>query len=247
MPMTWYYLAGDKQVGPLPETEMRRLAETGSISDETLVWREGMQEWQPYRTVRSADPLTPRQPTACSQCHRPRTADDMVLIEDLWVCAECKPLFVQRMIEGVEPAPVVRYGGFWIRFLARVLDAVILAIVNSLFYLPIVTGIAGTLNGEDPQLFLGLQAILFALQFAVGVTYETVFIGKLGGTPGKLALSLRVVLPDGGKVTYMRALGRYFGTILSSLTLMIGYIIAAFDDQKRALHDHICNTRVIRV
>jgi len=25
----------------------------------------------------------------------------------------------------------------------------------------------------------------------------------------------------------------------------IGYLIVAFDDQKRALHDHICNTRVI--
>ena len=108
-------------------------------------------------------------------------------------------------------------------------------------------GITRTLDGEDPQLFMGLQSSLLTLQFAVGVTYEALFVGKLGGTPGKLALSLRVVLPDGGKVSYLRALGRYFATILSSLTLMIGYIIAAFDDQKRALHDHVCNTRVIRV
>ena len=34
---------------------------------------------------------------------------------------------------------------------------------------------------------------------------------------------------------------------LSIVMLGIGYLIAAFDDQKRTLHDHICDTRVIRL
>ncbi|MND07279.1 RDD family protein [compost metagenome] len=51
---------------------------------------------------------------------------------------------------------------------------------------------------------------------------------------------------DGSAVTTGRAAGRYFATLLSSLTLLIGFVIAAFDEQKRALHDHVADTRVIR-
>jgi uncharacterized RDD family membrane protein YckC len=39
--------------------------------------------------------------------------------------------------------------------------------------------------------------------------------------------------------------GRYFSEMLSGMIMMIGYIMAGFDDEKRALHDRICNTRVV--
>jgi uncharacterized RDD family membrane protein YckC len=81
----------------------------------------------------------------------------------------------------------------------------------------------------------------------IGGAYTIFFVGKFGATPGKMALRLRVVLSNGGKVGWGRATGRYFAELLSSLTLGIGYLIAAFDDQKRTLHDHICDTRVIRL
>jgi uncharacterized RDD family membrane protein YckC len=61
-----------------------------------------------------------------------------------------------------------------------------------------------------------------------------------------MAVGLRIVTSDGGRVSYARALGRSFAEILSSIICYIGYIIVAFDDQKRALHDHICDTRVVR-
>jgi uncharacterized RDD family membrane protein YckC len=53
-------------------------------------------------------------------------------------------------------------------------------------------------------------------------------------------------MDDGGKVSYGRAVGRHFAKYLSSFTLGIGYIMAGIDDEKRALHDRICNTRVIK-
>ena len=70
-------------------------------------------------------------------------------------------------------------------------------------------------------------------------------IGKYGATVGKMAMKIRVVTAEGQKVSYLRALGRYFAKLLSGMILMIGYLMAAFDDEKRALHDRICNTRVI--
>ena len=58
---------------------------------------------------------------------------------------------------------------------------------------------------------------------------------------------VEVVVADGGRVLWGRATGRYFATFLSGLTLLIGYVIAAFDEEKRALHDHVCNARVVHV
>jgi uncharacterized RDD family membrane protein YckC len=74
--------------------------------------------------------------------------------------------------------------------------------------------------------------------------YSILFIGKYGATPGKMLCRIKVVTAEGQRVTYGRATGRYFAEIIS-MFCNIGYIIAAFDSQKRALHDHIAGTRVI--
>jgi len=81
----------------------------------------------------------------------------------------------------------------------------------------------------------------------IGATYEGVFVSRFGATPGKMALDLKVIRPDGGPLSLGRAVGRYFAKIVSGIILAIGYIMAGFDSQKRALHDMICDTRVIRV
>jgi uncharacterized RDD family membrane protein YckC len=61
-----------------------------------------------------------------------------------------------------------------------------------------------------------------------------------------MVCGLKVVRSGGEKVSYGRAFGRYWATFVSGMILAIGYIMAAFDSQKRALHDRICDTRVIR-
>ncbi|MEZ5326505.1 MAG: RDD family protein [Verrucomicrobiales bacterium] len=63
---------------------------------------------------------------------------------------------------------------------------------------------------------------------------------------GKIALSLKVITTDGPRLTYGRCVARFFAEWLSSIILGIGYIIAAFDEEKRTLHDHICATRVVK-
>ena len=90
-----------------------------------------------------------------------------------------------------------------------------------------------------------VAAIEIALRTLLRATYEVCFLGRFGATPGKMVCRLRVVGPDHTRLTYTRALARHFAGMLSLLTLLIGYLIAAFDSEKRALHDHICNTRVV--
>lgn len=255
--MAWYYADRGERKGPVDEAELDSLVRAGVVRPETLVWQTGMAEWKPHSAVRGAGPATAAPvatgvPLHCAQCGRVFPAEELVTIGSATVCAVCKPIYMQRLRESGTAAGRVRYGGFWIRFVARVIDGVLLGIVGAVVQLPLnLAALNPQINSQDPgeilPAFLGVLAISSAINGVLAVTYETIFLVKWGGTLGKLALDLRVVRPDGSRLTAGRAIGRYFASLLSSITLLIGYIIAAFDDEKRSLHDRICDTRVIRV
>ena len=75
--------------------------------------------------------------------------------------------------------------------------------------------------------------------------YSGFFLSRYGATPGKMALGIQVVRSDGTRVSFLRGGSRSLAEKLSAWLLYMGYLIAAFDDQKRTLHDHICDTRVV--
>jgi uncharacterized RDD family membrane protein YckC len=81
---------------------------------------------------------------------------------------------------------------------------------------------------------------------AVSLSYFVFFWTQYGATPGKMLFKLKVVTPVGTLITPGQAVIRYFGQILSGLILGIGFMMAGWDEQKRALHDRLANTRVIR-
>ena len=66
------------------------------------------------------------------------------------------------------------------------------------------------------------------------------------GTIGKMALNLKVTDLNGERISFGRATGRFFAKYISSITLLIGYIMAAFTERKQALHDMIAGTYVIK-
>ena len=80
----------------------------------------------------------------------------------------------------------------------------------------------------------------------MGGLYEGVFLSRFSATPGKMALNLKVVRSNGGPISLGRGFSRYFAKVLSGIILGIGFIMAGFDSQKRALHDILCDTRVIK-
>ena len=194
----------------------------------------------------------------CSECGRPTPPEELASFGDHLVCPACKETYVQKLREGVASAPITfRYGGFWIRFVASLLDGIILGVaggvVSFLVFGSMMPGLSRMRPNPTPEEtvallgpMLGMMGLSMLLNMGIGCAYETFFVCRLGATPGKMALGLKVVRPNGGPISVGRAAGRYFGKLLSSLILLIGYIIAGFDSQKRALHDMICDTRVIR-
>ncbi|MGD8654795.1 MAG: RDD family protein [Desulfobacterales bacterium] len=251
--MDLYYADGDRQVGPIDKTELQSLIKAKKIDSKTLVWQPGMTEWQALGlfvrsktrgATASGQPAPPVRKLLCSECGQAFAEDDMIRFSDVWVCAGCKPIIVQKIKEGVTVSGVMEYAGFWLRFGAWFIDYIILGIGSMIIYLPLT--IMGAFSLENPAVFVSFQIVATIFNFALPAAYEIWFVGKYAATPGKMACKIKVVTADAEKISYARSVGRHFAKYISGLILGIGYIMAGFDDQKRALHDRICDTRVIK-
>ena len=146
----------------------------------------------------------------------------------------------------------LRPAGFWIRFVASFVDGLVLMAIMFLLITFKIFAPEGILSGEGSledkaealARALGSVGLLFNL---IPLLYSVGFVGWRGQTPGKMLLGLKIIRVDGDEVGYVRAFVRWIGMLISSFTFMIGFIIAAFTTHKRALHDYIAGTRVIRL
>ena len=259
--MDWFYADSGKQVGPIEDPVFRQLAAAGIIKNDTLVWRAGMANWQAYQTIEM--PIQPppldaavSTPHVCSECGKPYPPDELVAFGSSLVCANCKPVFTQKLREGIRPANATRYGGFWLRYVALLVDSTLLSIVIYLIVIVvfgIMLGIYGIswIDPKQPQnemvgKFLVFEGLLVLLSLILSAIYEIWMVAKYGATVGKMLLKLRVTMADGGNLSYGRSAARHFAKYVSGLILYIGYIMAAFDEEKRSLHDRMCDTLVVK-
>jgi uncharacterized RDD family membrane protein YckC len=155
------------------------------------------------------------------------------------------------------PAPT--YAGFWLRFVAVILDGLILGVVTSALSFPLIglTGLGATIRGihpgskPDPAFIAAILAAV-PLLIVVGVLTKWLYYAycessEWQGTPGKKVLNLRVTDLNGQRISFGRASGRFFAKYISALTMLIGYILAGFTEKRQALHDMIAGTLVLRV
>jgi len=264
--MSWHYAEDNGTKGPIPEGAFEALVRAGRVKSTTLVWREGMADWiplseaapeiliaaaSPPATGASAASSADTDQITCIECGGQFPRSQAVGLPGGWVCAMCKPLRVQKLKEGavgtsLARAGLMNYAGFWIRFAAKFLDGLIMGVVLIPLYIPLfMAAFRGGGGADQGGTMILLQLVTNLAQIAVSFGYNTFFIGKYGATPGKMVCGIKVVSPDGQKISYARALGRAAAEILSAMICYIGYIIAGFDSEKRALHDHIATTRVI--
>ncbi len=102
--MRWYYVDGKDRKGPFEESAFQKLVDEGKIGAGTLVWHDGMMDWQAYGQLAGAAPSPPGETAGaakCSQCGNTFPEADLIRYQNLRVCAGCKPLFFQKIKEGV--------------------------------------------------------------------------------------------------------------------------------------------------
>ena len=150
-------------------------------------------------------------------------------------------------VTSINPAPRINYAGFWIRFLAFLVDDFIL-IAIFLMMVPFVrsplTQLMANLDQEYKAMLSGLVDLIVG---SIILVYNVLFVGLKGATPGKMVLGLKVVKVDGSPVGITIAVVREMvGKAVSIIVLYFGFIWIAFDAKKQGWHDKIADTVVIK-
>jgi uncharacterized RDD family membrane protein YckC len=254
---SWFYVKDGQRAGPVKLEDLHALVTEGVVDGATLVWRAGMTSWA--RASEMAElglpppVLPPPLPPSATPPERSATGAgaDMEGVSS-WPepPSEGAPRVGLDDTQGAFAAGAVAgpLAGFWARFLAKLVDVMILfgigqgvewGVARWVFEgpLPVPPDWAGFVRG---------LLWLLSINTLIGMVYTVYFLGRYEATPGKMLLGLRVVRAGGARMGFWRSLGRFWAEQVTGLTFSVGYVMAAFDDEKRALHDFIANTRVVR-
>ncbi len=238
---SWFYVKDGERVGPLGREELDARIAEGAVRSETLVWRGGMTSWARACELGELG-LPPPVPPPPLPPPLPRASEPFRHAEERGDGFEAV-----TTAGGATEAPA-NYGGFWIRLAAKFFDRVILYGIAALVERAVVAlafaGVAPAAT-DWPQVWR-LISIAAPINILIALAYTVYFMRRHEATPGKLVLGLRVVRADGSRLSTGRIVGRFFAEMLSAVIFLAGYVMAAFDERKRTLHDFLCDTRVVK-
>jgi len=229
----WYYAQDNRQLGPVTIEALIDMIRQGHVRPSDLVWTENMPDWRPASSVPALMPAGQAAETATASVGVAGLAGANAFL---------------NYVTPSGPVNVV-YAGFWMRFAAWIIDLIILTVVDRI--LEVAVNFSGTVllprNYGIPWGSLwdfgGLESGVIFLRWLYYALMES---SQIQGTVGKLALGIIVTDMQGQRIGFGRATGRYFGRYLSALTLMIGFMLAGWTQQKQALHDMLAGCLVIR-
>ncbi len=195
----------------------------------------------------------------CPHCGFAKEVAASAIPEDVTrvTCPKCRQGFAfvhptadQTPVESVElsqtpansEAAALPKAGFWIRLVALLIDGIIVTVIQFVFGFLLGLVAALSIDSTSAEILIGLFSIVISLVYSVGL------LGYCGQTPGKIIVRIKVIRRDGSDIGYGRAaLRELIGKFISGIILCIGYLMAAFDDQKQALHDRLADTYVIKL
>lgn len=231
-PSEWFYVdAQRQQQGPLSADALVTQVQGNRLSVDTLVWKDGMSDWQPLKTIPGLLPA------------------------GLLAAATVPP---SQMAGLAADAPIdsfdIVYAGFWRRVAANVIDSFVMGMLSYVILIPVmlVAGLSlGALGGNIPAEQEDTFGLVLLLTYPLLYTLQAIYFGWMQSRPaqaslGKMACGIKVVGNNGERISFWRGFWRYFAFMfVGFFTLGIGLVMAAFTDRKRGLHDMVCNTLVV--
>ena len=257
----WYYSDSDRnRHGPVRAEDLAELHGHGQLSPETLVWREGMESWRPWREMMGEIVPDAGRPavaaatfaTATAHAAPDASANPYAIAEP--VSPYAPPRAALAETDEVVLGGEVVYAGFWKRVAASMIDSFVVGMVGGVLQVILMMvffGIGAGLSGNPETMFesggaIALLALVYLLPLAMQALYFAMFHASAKqATLGKMAVGIKVVDDNGGRISVARGIGRFFAYLVSSLILGIGLLMAAFTDRKRALHDMMASTLVV--
>jgi uncharacterized RDD family membrane protein YckC len=261
---TWYYSDAQRnRLGPVAAADLAQLHDNGQLAPEVLVWREGMPDWKPWREV--MDEVLGRGPAASNRAtfavagaDAPPTASGNPYEVVERAAPPASPYAAPRATVGQSTdwhgGGEVVYAGFWTRAAATFIDGFAIGLVGVVVQMLLMGVFFGGVAafGSDPSSMFssGAGIVGIALVYLIPIAMQVVYYAAMHAsasqaTLGKLAVGIKVTDASGHRIGFWHGVGRYFATWLSALILCIGYVMAAFTDQKRALHDMVASTLVV--
>ncbi len=249
----WYYSDYERnRLGPVSGRDLADLHANGQLAPDTLVWREGLSQWQPWRML-MAEVLAATAPAAPALATAAAAAGPSI------ASSQYNPYAVaERTVSASPYAPPrasleeeadyaddgeVVYAGFWKRFAASMIDSFLLAVVFAILGAVVGMKSESLITGE---VGFGTFALFYLFEMGLmGLYFAWMHASVNQATLGKMAVGIKVTDDDGHRISLLRGFGRYLAYLLSSLTLCIGLVMAGFTDRKRALHDMIASTLVV--
>lgn len=250
----WYYAdAGNARQGPVESGDLVRLRQQGTVGWQTLVWREGMDDWRPMSDFATefaaADDRGPWQSTATGPAADVAATPGQPDPASPYTPPTAPVASHDEVVAGGE----VVEAGFWKRFAALVIDGLVLSAAYYALLIGFVVvfgiGAASMFSMDNPGVG-GVFTILLALVYLLYPVLSAIYFIAMEtsshqATLGKMAVGIKVVDRDGRKLGRGHALGRWFSHLLCYITLYIGYLMVAFTQRKQGLHDMVNGTQVV--
>lgn len=211
----WFYTDGaGVQRGPVAAAFLQAAFAQGQLRPDDMVWRDGMANWERHADVAE---LTAGSPPA-----QP-------------------PPLLRAPASMAHAGALIAYAGFWRRYLALLLDSIILGLPLLLLAVLLVLAVDSSSDATSP--LVGM--VYLAYWVGAPLYYALQESSAAQATLGKRALGIKVTDLHGGRLTFGHALGRWFAALVSYLTLYIGFLMAAFTPRRQALHDMVAGTLVV--
>ena len=262
----WYYAdAAQQRQGPLPAEEIVRLFHQGRLRLDTLVWHDGLADWQPLRDFAQELALhqvpaetfyTPMQAGPAET--QPAAADPFAAPADAAPDSPYAPpratlVSANAAVQGGE----VVHAGLWKRVAASFIDSFVTAMLSYVLLIPLmlVFGIGLGSLAQSDFASAGFSVSFLILQYAISIGVPALYFGWMQSSSsmaslGKMAVGVKVVRGNGDRLSFWRSFLRYIALVLFTvvtcgLGVLIAGLMVAFTERKQGVHDMICDTLVV--
>jgi uncharacterized RDD family membrane protein YckC len=183
------------------------------------VWRDGLENWRPWSVIGNE-------------------------LKSEFQAQTIKEVIEEKILPKLV-ANQANYASFGLRLCAFMIDIILLQLIFAM--LTPIHSQFGVITEITQQTTPAELMPTFLFIFAIMFLYAAFFVKNFSGTPGKIALGLAIVRNNGKPMTWGCSFLRSLVAFFSISFFFAGCLLAAFDIEKRALHDYIADTRVLKL
>ena len=256
----WYYAdAARHRQGPLSAADLTQRFHQRTIRLDTLVWRDGLPQWQPLRDFSEElalhqAPAETFYNVADSGMAPVATGNGGATIDSPYAPPAAELTSTNIVHAGGE----VVHAGLWKRFAASIIDSFVTGILSYLVLIPLMLALGlgmGSLLGTAEAMAGGVGLLFNLLMYPISIGIPALYFGWMHASSrqaslGKMAVDIKVVRSNGEPISFWRGFLRYvaymlFTLVTCGLGVIISGLMVAFSERKQALHDMICDTLVV--